>query len=581
MLRMFSFNTFNKALALLENRHRVKLFYLFLFIFISMVFEIFTLGMLLPILNILVNSDLSNIKYIPSYLFNYDQNTLILIFLASFITVYFIKIIIITLISWFQINFYQDITVYLTNKLFKKYLSQSYTFHLNRNSSELIRNIKDNIAEFSSFGIFSITVLITEMSLVLGMYIFLLFYEFSGTLIISLIIFLIFFVFHKYFSPQSLKLGSKSLIHDKLFLQHLYQGMQSIKEIIILGRQDTFVNNFNYHVESKASINKKVGFIEILPRIWIEFVLILLMSFLISYLFFFNSGSFINFIPTIGIYAAVSIRFIPSFAKILTSIQRLKYGIPKIDNLYSELSLDTIKPKSDVLNKKNIFDKNIKIKNVSFKYEENKEYILDNIDLEIKINSKIGIIGESGAGKTTFVDILLGLLQPTKGNIFIDNIDLNNVIKNWQNNIGYVPQNIILIDDSLKRNIAFGLEDNEIDDDKINHALNKAELNNFVRKLPQGLFTMVGEFGSKLSGGQLQRIGIARALYHNPKVLFLDEATSALDKNTEKNIIKTVMSLTNKTIFVISHKYSSIKDCDKVIEIKNKNIIEIDKSLIS
>jgi len=189
----------------------------------------------------------------------------------------------------------------------------------------------------------------------------------------------------------------------------------------------------------------------------------------------------------------------------------------------------------------------------------------------------LGIIGESGAGKSTLVDILLGLLKPTKGKVLIDDNDLQNNIKSWQKNIGYVSQNIILTDDSLKRNIAFGLDDNSIDEDKIQKSIDQASLTNFINNLPEGLNTMVGEFGSRLSGGQLQRIGIARALYHNPPILFLDEATSSLDNQTEKNIVDTVMNLKNKTIIIISHKYSSIKNCDEIIEIKKGKIYAIDK----
>ncbi len=367
-----------------------------------------------------------------------------------------------------------------------------------------------------------------------------------------------------------------SLDHGKLYIQHLYQGLNSIKEIKILNRQETFLNNFAFHHKELTKINTKIGFIDHVPRVWLELMLILCIAFAVFYLQFKNL-SIIDYLPLFGLYAAVTIRLLPSCSKIFTAIQRFKFGIAKIENLYDEFNLETEINKIDKNNYIKIFKNEIELENISFKYSGQNYNIFKNVNLKIKKNTKVGVVGKSGSGKSTLVDILLGLIEPTEGKINIDGIDLKKNITGWQKNIGYVAQNIILTDDSLKKNIAFGLEDDFIDNNRIMDSIKKADLEEFLNKLPEGLETRVGEFGSKLSGGQLQRIGIARALYNDPEILFLDEATSSLDKETENNVINTVMSLKNKTIIIISHKYSAIDQCDIIVEVKNEKINKIDK----
>ncbi len=541
--------------------------------------EIFTLGMLFPILNILANVGIENIQYIPIFILEYKKEDLIIVFLVIFVLIYLFKILMTTLIHWLALSYHLDLQVYLSNRLFEKYLFQNFTFHLNRNSSELVRNLKDNVVEFSTHGIGSLLILLTELFVVIGILSFLLYVQTITTLFIFSTLIIIFILFNIYVSPTSFNLGKSSLDHGKLYIQHLYQGLHSIKEIKILNRQQSFLNNFSLHLRSLTRINRNIGFIEFLPRAWLEFILILIVTLVILYLQF-KGSNIIDYLPILGLYAAVTLRIMPSFSKILTALQRYKFGIAKIENLYNEFNLETEKNNTKNSNQNNIFKSEIIIKNLTFKYDAQIYNVLSDVDLTIKKNTKLGIIGKSGSGKSTFVDILLGLLKPTNGSIFIDGVDLRKNISGWQTNIGYVAQNIILTDDSLKKNIAFGLEEQFIDNNRIMESVKQANLYEFIKKLPEGLDTKVGEFGSKLSGGQLQRIGIARALYNNPEVLFLDEATSSLDKESENNIINTVMSLENKTIIIISHKYSSIKDCDIIVEVKNEKINVIDKNSI-
>ena len=570
------YNIIYKTIKLLDSSLRKRLVLLIFLVIISMTLEIFTLGMLLPVLNMLVNFNIGHLEYVPRFILQYSNEELIIIFLFLFILFYLFKILMTLFIHWMTLTYYLNLQVYLSRKLFRKYLYQNFTFHVNRNSSELIRNIKDNIVEFASFGFGSLLILMTESFIIFGILVFLLYIHTKITLCILAVLIIVFVIFNFLFSARSLRLGKMSLDHGKLYIQHLYQGLNSIKEIKILNRQESFLNNFVFHHKELTKINTKIGFIDYLPRAWLELIIILCISFSAFFLHFKNL-SIIDYLPLFGLYAAVTIRLLPSCSKIFTAIQRFKFGIAKIENLYDEFNLETEFYNTDKNTYKKNFKNEIELENISFKYSGQNYSIFKKVNLKIKKNTKVGVVGKSGSGKSTLIDMLLGLIEPTEGKIYIDGIDLKKNITGWQKNIGYVAQNIILTDDSLKKNIAFGLEDNFIDNNKIMDSIKKADLEEFLNKLPEGLETRVGEFGSKLSGGQLQRIGIARALYNDPEILFLDEATSSLDKETENNVINTVMSLKNKTIIIISHKYSAIEKCDMIVEVKDEKIKKIDK----
>ena len=280
--------------------------------------------------------------------------------------------------------------------------------------------------------------------------------------------------------------------------------------------------------------------------------------------------------------AAAAFRLLPSFNRLNVSVTNIRFGIPSIDILYDEkihetkiLPKQTDKNLNNIKDKINKFESSIKVKNLSFGYNE--DYILENINLEIKKNTIIGIIGTSGSGKSTLVDLLIGLHKPKKGSILIDNKNITLFDQSWKNLIGYVPQNIYLLDDTLEKNIAFGVSEPLIDNDRVINALKLAELYDFVKNnLSEGIHTNIGEGGIKLSGGQRQRIGIARALYKDPKVIFFDEFTSSLDLKTEEKILNTINYFRkNKTIIIISHRESSLKVCDHIFEMNNKELRKV------
>ena len=319
-------------------------------------------------------------------------------------------------------------------------------------------------------------------------------------------------------------------------------------------------------------------FIVALPRLWLDIIALLLLL-LIVLVMFYQNRSLTSLIPTLGLFLGAAFRILPSFNRIMNSFQGFKFSMPGVKKVYFELKTgkqDFIKkPKTS---EKILLKKELNLINVSFKYEKSNKKIITNLNLKIPIKKTIGIIGQSGSGKSTLVDIILGLLKPTDGIVSIDNLDIHKNLESWQSQVGYVPQDIYLIDDTLLKNIAFGIDENLIDIDRVTMVINYANLSNFVNSLENGVFSHVGEKGVKISGGQKQRVGIARALYNNPTLLVLDEATSALDKENEKLIMDDIYRLSHKmTTIIISHNESTLLRCDKIYKINEDGVLEAKK----
>ena len=298
-----------------------------------------------------------------------------------------------------------------------------------------------------------------------------------------------------------------------------------------------------------------------------------------------RGGDMTTLLSTMGLFAMAAFRLMPSINRMVTAVTSIKYNYPALDIIYEDLLVneenELLVNKNINLNKqqnviKRTFHRGIKLENVFYRYPNQLEYNIYDVSLEIPVGKSVAFVGPSGAGKTTIVDIILGLLNPEKGRVLVDGKELKEQLTLWQKKIGYIPQSIYLSDDSIRRNVAFGMDDKEIDDDAVWRALRDAEMKEFIEKMPEGLDTFVGERGVRLSGGQQQRIGIARALYHNPEILFLDEATSALDTDTEKEIMKAIDGLKGeKTLIIIAHRLSTIENCDMVFQMQNGKIVEV------
>jgi ABC-type multidrug transport system fused ATPase/permease subunit len=346
----------------------------------------------------------------------------------------------------------------------------------------------------------------------------------------------------------------------------MQEGFGAIKDVKVFGVEKYFESRFDEQVKATTDIGRAYGTVSSLPRIWLELLTFLALAVLVIVLVG-GGNTLASTLPILGVFAAGSFRVMPSLNRIIYAVQNLNYS----ESITETLSSDLANSSSLIEGSQTTWplEDEIKFTDVSFCYPGVSELALKNVSLEFKRGDIAGIIGTSGAGKSTIVDLLLGLFPPTSGFITANDVDIQSGLKIWREQIGYVPQNIYLIDDTLARNIAFGLTDVEIDEDKINYAIGNSSLQHFVDTLPLGLETVVGERGVRLSGGQRQRIGIARALYRNPRILVLDEATSALDIDTESEILNEISELReNKTIVIVAHRLSSLSFCNVVYRLE-------------
>ena len=370
-------------------------------------------------------------------------------------------------------------------------------------------------------------------------------------------------------------LGRKRQIQERLRHKHLQQGFGGIKEIKMFGSENNFISRFGVPTNNLITINTRHQVSLEMPRVWLETFVVIVFFTLVAILIV-QTDNIFEVIPVLGMFAAIGIRVMPSIARIIFNIQQLKFYGPTIEVIFDEFS--NIKDRTHIKEKSNNFDfnKEIILNNIFYSYPESNIQILHNISVKIHKNSLVGVVGLSGAGKSTLTDIILGMIKPDQGIVKVDGVDIHSNIRVWQNHIGYIPQTVYLTDDSIKSNIAFGVNIDDIDNILLQQAIISAQLETFVSSLPDGVETLVGEYGSRISGGQRQRIGIARALYNNPDVLVMDEATSALDMTTEKQLMKVIKDISqSKTVVFVTHRESIMNYCDKVLMLENGNLTEV------
>lgn len=559
--------TLKKLNFLLTRRQRTALMVLSVLLFLGMLLEIFGLGVLIPGISILLDP-LAFEKYpvlskLTLFFGLETQNQFIVFSLALILLIYFIKTIFLVILSYKQNGFLSRLSAYISNTLFELYMFQPYSFHTSVNSSILIRNLQTEVSYFSTFCQ-ALLNLVIEGAMLTGIIVTLVFIEPVGALSVGVFFGLSSYIFF-FFSKKKMKRWGKIRQElDGYNSKLIIEGLGGIKNIKILGKEPYFTTNFFNNNSIKANILGKNSTLNLLPRYYLEFLSVFGLVIFVGVLLYLEKD-LAGLIATLGVFLAATFRMMPSLNKLIAGSQSLKYYKSSLDVLYNEfhnLKLSKFQNQDFI---EFDFAKAISLNNVSFSYHTEKAKILNNISLSIKPGEVIGLIGPSGSGKTTLVDLLLGFYTPTIGNINIGDQSIYNDINSWQKNIGYVSQNIFLLDSSIKSNIALGINDFEIDSDKLETALKLAQLETFVNSLPTGVDTRVGEMGVQLSGGQRQRIGIARALYNNPPIIVLDEATSALDTKTESGVMDSIKQLKGlKTIIIIAHRISTLGICDQI-----------------
>ena len=571
------FITFQKAFSILSFKEKKKLkFVLFLMLFATL-FELCGIAILIPLVNFLTNTNF--LENFNSFLINYflledlSKKEILKVLFSLILLVFIFKNIYLALYTWFETAVFINFRANLGIKLFKKYINGKYKFFLEKNSSEISSNIIQETAIFGNFFMY-FTTLVIESLILFSSIIFLLFINAKVTIALVLFITIVSLVFYFLFKNKIKKLGVDRKIAEKKKFDEFQKGLSSLKEIIIFNSQKHFISKFKFRAREIAQIQHQFTFISRLPKLWLETIAILSFG-----LFFLIQPETFEKNYTLGltsIIILVLIKILPSAQKIIAAVQYIKFAKACIDNLFNELNIDkkNIIPPDD--QKKYIFDGKIEFNKVSFFYDDEKKIGLENIDLTINKLDKIGIIGETGSGKSTLINLLTSLIIPSHGSITIDGMKLEENSKNWLNIIGYVSQSNHVFEGSLFQNIALGFDEKNIDNERMTEVLNKSCLENFY-KVKKGQNFLIDENGKNISGGEKQRICIARALYRNPEILILDEATSSLDKDVEKKILQNIFDdFKSKTVIFISHKRESLKHCNKVYQIKDKKILTVD-----
>lgn len=567
---------YSKLYELLEPEQQRAAKILLFLMFIGMTLEAMGIGLVIPAITGLANPDLLR-NYLAriegtEFLTTLNNTQLISYGLGFLIFAYVIKTLFLTYLSWRQTDFVFKVQATLSQKMFSGYVAMPYSFHLQRNSANLIRNVITEVQQ-CTLVVLASTQLLAELLVLSGITILLLSLEPLGALIVMSSFGIAGGILYRLSRKHMLKWGKARQFHEGERLKHLQQGFGGIKDAKLLNRENYFIDTYAVDNFSTARVIRLQYFFQSLPRLMLELLVVIGLAVLICVMIY-QERSVDNIIPTIALFAATAFRLMPSANRILSSINSIRYGHPVIETLYNEVQ-EIRKVSKQLASEKIEFAKKITMEAVTYSYEDTEHAALKNITLSIPRGTSVGFIGQSGAGKSTLIDIILGLISPTSGAVKIDGVDIANNLRAWQSQIGYVPQSIYLTDDTLRKNIAFGIHDADINEERVAKALKAAQLEDVVAALPEGLDTAVGEVGVRLSGGQRQRIGIARALYHDPSVLVLDEATSALDNKSEQEVMLAVNALKKeKTMLIIAHRLSTVAECDHIYRLDKGSIVE-------
>ncbi len=542
--------------------------------------EILSLAMLIPLINFILNpetfliflqkSNFIVFKISGDYLINLNQFQIIKHVILGLIIVVTIKFFFSLFFEWYKAKFIYKIEFILSDILYTKYITSDYKYVLDKNSSELHRNILNDIGQFNGTAQ-SIVLFFTDICFSIGIIFLLLLTNFNITLILILIVSIIGYSIFRFTSKYNFYLGKQVSDATEKKIEIMLQSFGGIKEIIIYNSSVYFKKIFNLENERLSKAKRNNTFIVSLPKILIEFIIFITFAIIIFTLFFLQFDVN-NLFAKLSFIAIAIIRIAPSCYRIVVSLQRIRFTEVPINNIYSKLKEETIFIEKKITAGTKNFDE-VVFEDVSFKFGE--KTIFSNLNLNIKNNNLIGIHGQSGSGKSTFINLLTGLHFPSDGKILANGVNIKENIDNWRSKIGFVPQNVFISNNSLKQNIAFGLEDYQINEKRLLESIQLSGLKNFVSNNKMGINFILGENGSKISGGQRQRVGIARALYKNSKILIFDEATNSLDEQTEIEVINNIYNLKDRfTIILISHNKKIIEQCDTIYEIRDLNLFK-------
>jgi len=561
---------------LLPKKYHAKTYIVVLLTLVGAVLETIGIGLVIPAVGLMVDTSLGD-KHtflIPllAALGNLSQVHLAIFGMLLLLCTFVVKNLFLAFLSWQQMQYAYGVKAYLSARLFEKYVCSPYEFHLRQNSGPLIRNLVTEVQKFTGYALLPAILLTAEVAVLFLISILLLVVEPIGSMLLFGVVASAMYAFQLKTKKYLKKWGTESQMSEGYRIQKAQEGLAGIKDVKLLGKEVEFIDEYKVHNFNASMTDCKNQTLSQFPRLWLETVGVLGFTLLVI-VSVQEKNTTVDLIPTIALFGVAAFRILPSANRILGALQNLGYARVVLELMSKELEAN-----NEIAETKNNplrLGGEIRLHNVSYAYPDAFTETISDICLTIKKGQSVGLVGPSGAGKTTLVDVILGLLRPTSGAIYIDDIDMNEGMRSWQNLIGYVQQSIFLTDDTLRRNIAFGLKDEEINENLVQQAVEAAQLKRVVDALPEGVNTFVGERGVRFSGGQRQRIGIARALYHNPPVLVFDEATSALDKETEVEVLEEIKMLKGaRTMIFIAHNLSTLEHCDRIFQIKNGGLHE-------
>lgn len=572
-----------KLSYIFSRKQKINLVILLFIVVIGSLLELLGVTAILPFVEVATNPDIIFEKKYLLFFYEWLDIENVNIFMAllavALIMIYVAKNIYLVIMNSLIFRFTYNNQRRLAFRLLKSYVNQPYTFFLDSNSAELIRNMNQDVTMLFD-TVLSCMYLLNEGIVCVLLVCVLMITDKSITIGVAVILVLSVFVILKAFKKNLEKRGKEVRESRAGIDLWLLQTFGGIKEAKIYEREPFFLLKFDEHYCQFAESHRKNQVLAYLPKPFMETLCIgsVLLVVAVKLL---NGTEPEYFVATISVFAIAAFRLLPSFNRMSAYASRVMFNSPSVDAIYNDLcSIDQIKKKEEEkeLGHELAYVEKIEIKEITFKYEGAEQSVLENVSFSIPKNKSVAFIGASGAGKTTLADLILGVLSPEFGDILVDGISTIQYRKEWHKKLGYVPQTIYLMDDSIRNNIIFGAEEG-VNEDKLRRAIAGAQLDKFIEELPEGMNTVIGESGVRLSGGQRQRIGIARALYNDPEILVLDEATSALDNDTENAVMDAINNLAGKkTLIIIAHRLTTIRNCDYVYEVGNKKVVQVQES---
>lgn len=574
------FNKVLKVFNILDYRQKKVIVYLQLFILIISFLEIISVLSIGPYISIISNFDEFNENQIILYFYNtlnfQDKRNFIFFYSFFIITIFSLSTFLTIFFTWFSIYYSNKITAEIANKLFKFYLNQNYLYHTYNSPSFLTSKIINDVNIVSGGVMQSILMLNAKLVVSFLLILSLIFYNTLVTLITSFIFILIYLLFIILIRKKVRNYGKSITKTNSKIVSNINDSLGGIKEIIIYKLQNYFETSFR-NLNQKILLGQTfITAASYLPKYIIELIAVIMIISITILMVVVYKYNFQIYFSILAIYAIAGFKLLPNFQSIYNNYTRFIGSYPSFEKIENDLKNTTLFEIQSLRKSKNFKFEKISLKNISFKYENKDHYVLSNISIEITKNKSYGIIGSTGSGKSTLINIIMCLFKPSKGQIKINELDYNeNNIYQIQSNISYVSQNIFLTNSTILENVCFGEEISKINIEKVKKSLEISCIYDFVMSLPENLYTNVGERGIQLSGGQKQRIAIARAIYFDKSIFIFDEATSSIDHRTENKIMSQIYKLKNKTIIMIAHRLSTIKNCDKVILLENGIITDV------